>query len=93
MALLSPNLLGLYDMHGNIAEWTFDMFKDQPDGGATPRDPLQLEGMGMGDDAVVRGGAFTKEAKHCRSARRDKGKFKDPHDDVGFRPVRTVFQR
>jgi formylglycine-generating enzyme required for sulfatase activity len=66
----APNNWGLYDMHGNIREYTRDLYKPDPQPDAT--DP---EGPKDGDtkNHVVRGGAFTAnalKAGNCRSASR-----------------------
>ncbi len=50
-----PNAYGLYDMHGNVWEWTTDFYK-------------VFKGLGAG--RVIRGGAFAAPAGLCRSAYR-----------------------
>ncbi|OHB68605.1 MAG: hypothetical protein A2Y77_00565, partial [Planctomycetes bacterium RBG_13_62_9] len=62
-----PNAWGLYDMHGNAAEWCNDRYsksyyKDSPD--KDPRGPAQ------GQERVLRGGAWNSSAASCRSAYR-----------------------
>jgi formylglycine-generating enzyme required for sulfatase activity len=63
-----PNAWGLYDMHGNVWEWTSDWYADSFVGaGAT--DP---QGAESGDCRVMRGGAWPYLADGCRSAVRFK---------------------
>jgi formylglycine-generating enzyme len=72
---LEPNAFGLYDMHGNAAEWVIDQLAE--DGyasqaaGSQPLAtadaiawPTELEGR------VIRGGAYYDDADRCRSAAR-----------------------
>ena len=65
-----PNAWGLYDMCGNIREFTRDNYKDAPLEDATdPTGPLEIDAKGH----VVRGGAYTANATvalNCRSATR-----------------------
>ncbi len=60
-----PNAWGLYDMHGNVNEWTLDFYGDYPDGEVT--DPLGPED-GVGH--VARGGCWGYAAVGCRAAAR-----------------------
>lgn len=67
-----PNPWGLYDMHGNVAEWVLD--QHQPDGypelkGAESKDPLAIP-MTL-YPRVVRGGGWDKPPEACRSAARE----------------------
>jgi formylglycine-generating enzyme required for sulfatase activity len=84
-----PNAWGLYDMHGNVAEWTRDGFAPYavpPGAAAEVIDPLAPAD---GRDRVVRGGAFDKTERSLRSAARA-GRQTGPagrSPDLGFRIV------
>jgi formylglycine-generating enzyme required for sulfatase activity len=59
----SPNAWGLYDMHGNVAEWCNDFGGDYSKGAQNnPKGPVTGEGR------IVRGGAFMLPSEACRSA-------------------------
>jgi formylglycine-generating enzyme required for sulfatase activity len=60
-----PNALGLFDMHGNVREWTWDWHGN--DARAAITDPT---GPPAGSGRVFRGGAFCVIASDCHSARR-----------------------
>ncbi len=62
---LPPNAWGLYDMHGNVAEWCLDYLGTYP---ATSVDP---KGATSGSNRVLRGGSWFQNAKKARSAARD----------------------
>jgi sulfatase modifying factor 1 len=64
-----PNAFGLYDMHGNVAEWVIDGYapyvpRDSP---LTATDWVRTD---KPDPRVVRGGSWEFPAEECRSASR-----------------------
>ena len=65
---LLPNEWGLYDMHGNLAEWCLDFY------GNYVTDSLQIDPKGAlcndGGLRVTRGGYVRADAQNCRSASR-----------------------
>jgi formylglycine-generating enzyme required for sulfatase activity len=90
VAQKKPNAWGLYDMHGNVAEWCNDYFdadyyKSSP--ANNPRGPAK------GTQLVLRGGAWESGEQDLRSGRRVgmAPGFQDACfklDAVGFRCVR-----
>jgi len=65
-----PNAWGLYDMHGNVAEWVIDGYapyesKDQPIAAAA--DWVRTD---KPDPRVVRGGSWAFPAAECRASSR-----------------------
>ncbi|MDE6025408.1 MAG: SUMF1/EgtB/PvdO family nonheme iron enzyme [Lachnospiraceae bacterium] len=81
----SPNPFGLYDMHGNVGEWTWDVYGAYPDGEQI--DPIGAE---SGTRRVYRGGGWNDFAKNMRCAYRammdqDKSSF-----NIGIRLVRNA---
>lgn len=75
-----PNAWGIYDMIGGLWEMCLDWYADDP----TANDPEI--GPGPADYSVVRGGCWTMQAQHCRSARRDGLTYGwDGYNEVGFR--------
>lgn len=65
----SANAFGLYDMHGNVAEWCADMFVADP--GRDLIDPFSTRG----ESPVARGGSWRDKPENCRASRRVPGIF------------------
>ena len=80
----APNPFGLYDMHGNVAEWCRDWYKPEAYKDAAADNPT---GPADGDKRVVRGGSFDQPAARARSAARAGVRPTDRHLHVGFRVV------
>ncbi|NOR67312.1 MAG: SUMF1/EgtB/PvdO family nonheme iron enzyme [Woeseiaceae bacterium] len=73
-----PNAWGLYDMHGNVNEWTSSTYKPYP----------YKSGQDVGDGAkVARGGSFYDRPKRARSAFRLNYPQWQGVFNVGFRVV------
>ena len=92
-----PNLWGLYDMTGNVAEWCQDQFGDYPGGRIT--DPQGPPGsINLNPIGVLRGGLWSPDfnagssAKFCRSAWRIGKNQADGCYCVGFRVVLAADQ-
>lgn len=87
--LLRGHSLGLFNMHGNVWEWTEDCYQvdydDAPTNGAPQlHDPL-------GDfDGTLRGGSWLDRPKRLRSAARQVGARDDRNYGFGFRVVLTL---
>jgi formylglycine-generating enzyme required for sulfatase activity len=79
------NAFGLYDMHGNLWEWTADPWHDGYNG--APPDGSVWESGGNTSLRVVRGGGWNRPANHCRSAYRLKIAPEKRYDVIGFRIV------
>jgi formylglycine-generating enzyme required for sulfatase activity len=90
-----PNAWGLYDMHGNVAEWCSDYYDPNyyrdspkadpkgPDKGVLPTDYKDFY-------RVVRGGCWLDDARACRSAYRWRAMPHDAYRLIGFRVVCEV---
>lgn len=78
-----PNALGLYDVHGNVREWTHDTYHARY-GGDALNDPAPLPG---GERMAVRGGSWEDYARHVRSGWREKMGIETFSNSVGFRVV------
>lgn len=59
----SPNAFGLYDMHGNMCEWTNDWY-----GAYNMDEKMNPKGPETGEIKVIRGGGFWTPGWKCRSA-------------------------
>ena len=78
-----PNAWGLYDMHGNIAEWVADWWDSGYDPAKSTTDP---SGPTSGRHRTVRGGAWSiDEEKECTSSFRAHFEPTDSEAYIGFR--------
>lgn len=79
----AANAWGLYDMHGNVAEWVWDRY------GAYPAEPaVDPTGPEEGALRVCRGGGWNDFAKNLRSAYRASLPADGSSPSVGFRVAR-----
>jgi formylglycine-generating enzyme required for sulfatase activity len=88
VAELAPNAWGLYDMSGNVTEWTWNswgLWKGDPETDPTGTDPKK-----WGDVRVWRGGSFNYYARMSTVYSRDGNHASTTYADLGFRLVRTV---
>lgn len=76
------NAFGLYDMHGNVSEWTQDCFIQ--DNSTRPSDGSAVE-QTLCQSRAVRGGSFDTPPWELRSASRGRHSPSWSHGEVGFR--------
>lgn len=74
------NQWGLFDMMGNVNEWTADYYGDYPPGKVT--NPIGPNG---GSTRVFRGGSWMNFASHCLPAARNGNSSDYRFDNLGFR--------
>jgi len=86
-----PNPFGLYDMLGNVWQWTADCWADSYDGAPADGKPRST---GACDKRVLRGGSWSNLPSFIRSAARNRGAPDDRDRDyssyAGFRVARTI---
>jgi formylglycine-generating enzyme required for sulfatase activity len=77
-----PNAWGLYDMHGQVAEWCLD-------GARTYDSHPVIDPVGPQEDdrRIMRGGSWCKAARSLRSAARSRATPESRFDNVGCRVV------
>lgn len=101
----SPNAWGIYDMLGNLSEWTIDQYDPKYYGTISPEDPITVPGTRY--PRTVRGGSFLDPVTSLRCSNRIASEAKwnqrDPQVPksrwwltdakfVGFRVVRPAKQ-
>ena len=74
-----PNPVGLFDVHGNVAEWTFDRYWDRHPGGSVT-DPVNTS---RGRGYSLRGGSWRDTADRVRSAAREGAPADASRNSVG----------
>lgn len=83
---LAPNACGLYDMSGNVFEWTQDWFDDYPTESVT--DPLGAE---SGRARVYRGGDWFSIEEAATVSYRGGTRATYVYGALGFRVARSSF--
>ena len=93
VGLKSPNAWGLYDMHGNVEEWCWDLFgstnyySETSAAGPDPLGPVWPDPLGISRRAI-RGGNFSYAGQLIRSARRYDMIPSSTFSLIGFRLAR-----
>lgn len=88
----SPNQFGLYDMSGNVSEWTSTTFHPTSyyiTGDLNPE--LNIPELDSVYGKVVRGGGWKDVHYHIRTSSRDKANPESQTSYIGFRTVATYF--
>ena len=84
-AIKIANRFGLYDMHGNVAEWCMDPWHTFYV--RAPTDGTVWEAGGDKGNRVYRGGSWDNLDRFCRSDYRDKAEESRHSKQIGFRVV------
>jgi formylglycine-generating enzyme required for sulfatase activity len=84
VASFLPNPWGLYDMHGNVDEWCWDLWEQYTS--AAQIDPV---GAYSGYLHIIRGGSCFGDAEDVRSANRSFNTSTFPNDHIGFRIAKS----
>jgi formylglycine-generating enzyme required for sulfatase activity len=86
-SLNSPNAFGLHDMHGNVWEWTQDVYANYT---GVPTDGSAWTDGGQRQQRVLRGGSWYGSPEYLRSASRARDRPDSRYNGGGFRLARTV---
>ena len=80
VGLYQPNNWGFYDMHGNVREWTADIYSNYS---ITPQ--VNPTGGVSGDGRVTRGGSYGDGGGDSSSRHRNSRNLNHRHSSLGFR--------
>jgi len=83
-----PNPWGLYQVHGNVWEWTEDCWHDNYQ--AAPVDGSAWTCSDKAVQRMIRGGSWLDDSKNLRSADRMLGPTDWRNIIIGFRLARTL---
>jgi acetoin utilization deacetylase AcuC-like enzyme len=95
VAQKKPNAWGLFDMHGNVAEWCNDVYDPGYYAKSQVKNPTGPPGSDLDVPYVLRGGAWDSGPEACRASARigQTPGFQDAcfaRDAIGFRCVRRA---
>lgn len=82
---LRPDSRGVFDLHGNLFEWTNDWHENEIEG-----DAINPMGPATGSNRVIRGGGWDDAPPYCRSAYRYASSPASRSDHIGVRLVVTL---
>jgi formylglycine-generating enzyme required for sulfatase activity len=85
------NAWGLFDMHGNVWEWCWDVYKADSYRGSPESDPAGPSVSGPAD-RVIRGGCWLLDPESARSAARCRNAPEFRSKDLGIRLARSQVQ-
>ncbi|MGO3806160.1 MAG: SUMF1/EgtB/PvdO family nonheme iron enzyme [Sphingobacterium sp.] len=93
----TPNKFGLYNMAGNVSEWTLDAYSPSAVAFVNDLNPVLLYDADHDDaDAlkrkVVRGGSWKDNGEQLNSETRNYSVDYEPHSYIGFRCVMSAFE-
>lgn len=93
----TPNAFGLYNMAGNVSEWTLDAFSPSATVFVNDLNPALLYDADEKDaDAlkrkVVRGGSWKDNGEQLNTDTRNYSVDYEPHSYIGFRCVMAAFE-
>jgi len=81
----NPNGFGLYDMAGNVLEWSNDWYQEDYYSQSPSENPI---GPATGFEKIIRGGAWNRSETYLQCAFREKKSPNTKHYDIGFRIAR-----
>jgi formylglycine-generating enzyme required for sulfatase activity len=81
-----PNAFGLYDLYGNVWEWCADTYQESYSGAPRDGSAWILEESSL---YVLRGGSWSDDPRHCRSADRYGYAPDNDNNNIGFRCIAT----
>jgi uncharacterized protein (TIGR02996 family) len=76
------NAFGLHDLHGNIQEWCYDPYEENPFVDWSGDDLVDPRESSL---RVIRGGGWSDYGQDCRSAQRGRREPSERSSDLGFR--------
>jgi formylglycine-generating enzyme required for sulfatase activity len=93
----TPNKFGVYNMAGNVSEWTLDAYSPSAVAFVNDLNPVLLYDADEDDaDAlkrkVVRGGSWKDNGEQLNSETRNYSVDYEPHSYIGFRCVMSAFE-
>lgn len=93
----TPNKFGVYNMAGNVSEWTLDAYSPSAVAFVNDLNPVLLYDADENDaDAlkrkVVRGGSWKDNGEQLNSETRNYSVDYEPHSYIGFRCVMSAFE-
>jgi formylglycine-generating enzyme required for sulfatase activity len=85
----APNPFGLYDMHGNVAEWVEDCYHDRLREAPVDGRAWTSACSASADSRMLRGGAWHGSARSMRSSFRTSAALDHFDNGIGFRVARS----